>query len=100
VRFNKGDANATAHVGSRPSCARASAQVYRWLGNDGELHGGMPGRMPDWGCRQDMPRHRHDRKFGLRLGCTACARVQGSTRRGTGRRHSYAQTLVYEITCV
>jgi hypothetical protein len=55
VRFNKGDANATAHVGSRPSCARVSARAYQWLGHGGELHGGMPGRTPDWGGRPDMP---------------------------------------------
>jgi hypothetical protein len=73
VRFNKGDTNAIAHVGPRSSCARVSARAYRWLDHGGELHGGMPGRTPNWGGRPDMPRHSHDRKFGLRLGCTACA---------------------------
>jgi hypothetical protein len=32
----------------------------------------------------NMPRHKHNRKFGLGLDYTACTRVQS---RGTGRRH-------------
>jgi hypothetical protein len=52
------------------------------------------GMRPAGDGRPDMPRHRHNQKFGLDLGYTACTRVQS---RATGRPHGLVRRRLLTV---